>query len=167
MNLQPLIDLIHSQFFGLIVLFTLLGTAALVYGFTLRNRGKVINWAVTDGQLIDYDIRCGAKSRHSTNHKERFGLFIRYSYSVNGRSYVGENAKVDQRFIPVKDYKHGEQLVIKFNTHSHLMVYYDPLHPSDCTLEVGQRQKYSGLAILYGMGIMCLFWALYFYVGLK
>jgi hypothetical protein len=167
MNLQPLMDLIHSRAFGLTALFTLLGIATVVYGFMLRNRGKVVNWVVTDGQLIDCDIIAGAKSRRSTNYKEIFGLFIRYSYSVNGHSYVGENVKVDQRFIPVKDYKQGEQLAKKFNTQTHFMVYYDPFHPSDCTLEIGQREKRNDSAMLYKLGVVCLFLALCFYVGFR
>ena len=167
MNLQPLINIIQSRPFLLTAVFVLLGMLALIHGIIVRNYGKVINWAKTNGQFIDYNVTLKRSKRHHYNNKEKYVVYIRYNYMVNGRHYVGNKFEVDRSVIEVDDPKEGKRVAAKFTAHPNLIVYYNPTNPSDCTLKVGQRPKNEYTRRNFAAALVLLVFAIFSFLTLK
>ena len=159
MNIQPLLNgILQNPVPCLIPIFAVLGILALVSGFTLRSQGKVVNWAKTNGTLIDCNATSKTVKSRASNMtiNESHVVTISYAYVVKEQQLAGKNFAVDVSMLAFPTHKDAESVARKFKASPNLVVYYDPAKPSDCTLKLSQRQNSTSAAVNFGAGVLLL-----------
>lgn len=72
--------------------------------------------------------------------------FIEYSYQVNGTSYKSSNEDLSKPFFPSE--QRARDYIKRFTSNSGLIVYYDPLDPSDSVFEKSGQLTFSIISMM-------------------
>lgn len=141
--------------FGMIAL--LLGGAG--YYFTrkgwrgVRDAQASTRWPTTYGKILSMmveeqkpmDTRLGGGS-----HRSDYRPVLKYSYTLNEKTYGGEHRRFDDDVIVYSSYEKAKAAVADYPVEKTVLVYYDPDNPANSVLEPGKagpawRSLTSGL----------------------
>jgi hypothetical protein len=106
---------------------------------TYQDRENSKSWPAVTGKLLSGHVKEVRNNTSVTNNhavrSRHFELTVKYSYEVDGRSYVGYRVRAAGRNYATEA-KAAEALVHYQNT-ERLTVYYDPKKPESSVLEHG------------------------------
>ncbi len=112
--------------------------ALIAVFFAYKRHQAIQNWPSTEGTVIaaeiDKDSRWVTKHHSdgstSKRHKTTYELEVEYRYSVNGKSYTGEDESNEQDRRSYLESRLGE-----YSTGAKVTVKYDPEDPEDSVLQ--------------------------------
>lgn len=116
-----------------VLLFALVWTALTLtfdaaFSFALWQQARSLNFATTQGTVLDSQVDVELRGRKSTYNAQ-----VRYAYQVRGEHYEGTRVRVVQLGGGVG----AEHMVAEFQPGQHVSVYYDPDQPGEAVLMPG------------------------------
>jgi len=143
-------DMTPSQKFFMAVLFLLLGSGALVYGYmNYTAQGDAINDAVSvNGTVVDTEIET-----HSGRRSTDYEPVVRFEYIYKGQSYQSNNMYP----AGVSDYidtRYGAKSVLdNYRESSDVSAYLDPDSPSEAFLK---QERSNQPLVFMGIGVFMI-----------
>ena len=142
-------------FGGILVGFGVVVTAGGILHI-IQARGST-SWPSVQGKIIKSEVK---KLRQGKiNHKKigtrsprkrpQFLPDIEYTYEVNGQQFTGKQVA----FMTEYGKENAEQMTRKYAIGKMVTVFYNPKHPTHCTLEVGMSSSVYLLPII-GVGML-------------
>ena len=130
-----------EQFIGII---GILAAIALFrsYGRVKKKLRAAQRWPTTRGRVIDATYRV-------RKHSPRYSLKMQFEYTVGDRTYEGNQHDIS--LASSRCLFRDEQLVNEainyWKSRNPLTVYYNPLEPADCLLELQDPSKATGILL--------------------
>ena len=151
-------DMTPSQKFFMAVLFLLIGSAALGYGYmNYSAQGDAINDAVSvNGTVVDTEIET-----HSGRRSTDYEPVVRFDYMYGGQSYQSNNMYP----AGVSDYldtrSEAELVLDNYRESSEVSAYLDPDNPGEAFLK---QQRSNHPLVFMGIGVFMIIAAGYLFV---
>ncbi len=95
-----------------------------------------------------------AQPTTTENNRKEYRLSVRYSYSVDGKSYSGDRVTASDMYE--KTLNAAQERLKKYPAGGEVRVYYDPDNPASSVLETGMKKN---VYILLGAAVCCLAFA--------
>lgn len=128
------------------ILFLALGLFALGAGVWLcRKNAKVKRWPVAVGRILEKRVGPTAQAA-AVGPAARFEVFVKYSYSAGGCSYVGDKIFPTHHLMMRKDAER-----FSAGLPEEVTVYYNPAKPEEATL-FSEAIWVPLVAIVFGIG---------------
>jgi hypothetical protein len=141
-------EIFTAIFSGIMVLFTLGGTACAVIlpifiiggiGYLLYKRNQqsmserqsAQNWASTTGTIMMSSVQ----TSHSATGGSSVYPVIVYQYEVNGKTYQSQSVHAGDKYLKVNIAGQAQKTVDKYPIGKQVTVYYNPNDPAECALE--------------------------------
>jgi hypothetical protein len=112
-------------------------------------------WPTTTGQVIDTTIEEGrtSASRRSGRRAQRSRAFykprVRYTYTVDDRSYRGDRIALD--VTTYRTYDEAAAVTARYLVGAEVSVFYDPAHSEQAVLEPGPEGSDTVLGLMVGV----------------
>jgi len=104
-----------------------------------KDRENSKSWPVVTGKLMSSHVKEVRNTSSVTNgHSVRsrhFELTVKYSYEVNGRSYVGSRVRAGGTHYSTEE--KAAQALVHYQNSERVTVFYDPKKPESSVLENG------------------------------
>jgi hypothetical protein len=153
-------------------MFTLMGIGVLVTGVLDVVKGsESTSWPTARGEMITSEVQSrmkttkssrgtGSRRKTTTSTTRVFWSELKYSYSVEGASFEGE--RVDFGMESSSSNRSGaDERVARYPVGEEVLVYYDPIDPSEAVLEPGVAGSTIAFpligAVLALIGLVMLF----------
>ncbi|MBE9029957.1 DUF3592 domain-containing protein [filamentous cyanobacterium LEGE 11480] len=132
-----------------------LSTGIICVIFGMKHCAQAIasrNWPRTLGTIT----RSHLETFRSGPNFPRYALYLRYTYCVNGRDYIGHRVRF-RPFWNVRDRRYMETFTQRYPKGSSVEIFYAPSQPKVAILEPGFDWS---VTLLFLMGLVFL-WAAY------
>ena len=143
---QALVILLVAGIFGLIVLaaegaapiaIAAFGCLMILYGGLRLVRGRQSRyWPVTSGEMIDSGVGVWYRRLAQVGPALYFPE-VRFSYAVNGKSYIGTRYAMEPQCVWSTDEVAAREIAAKLHSGCEVSVYYKPDQPEFAVLHPG------------------------------
>lgn len=151
---------------GLVTALVFLGLGFFMLRKAIRNRrmaAAAAQWPTTDGTVISTDV---VKRTHKSENGgfDYFVPQIRYEYKANGSRRQGNVIRIGLDDMGYMEENKAREHVARYPVGATIPVRYDPDHPDDAVLEIGEvgvtRKIFAG-AILAALGVAAIVFAIW------
>lgn len=132
------------------IIFLLIGLAIIYFGITGVLSGNASkNWPTTPGTMIVSNFTSTYSCDNNNGCQTYYNLVLEYSYSVSGKSYMGNMLSLSSSSSTSYNYVYG--IINQYPPGANVTVYYNPSNPSQAVLQTGTG---SGTYILLVLGLI-------------
>ena len=137
------------------IMILLMGLSFIVDGFITGYR--VIKWPSVQGTILSSDLQECSRGRSGRGLMPK----ISYSYSVDNATYVGNRIEPIGYSGCMQNNK-AQDFIEKYSEQDDVYVYFNHDQTVDSFILGGKIGHWYAIAMVLG-GILCIFWALFFY----